>query len=251
MIKSVKIAVAAVAAGAALTACGPVKTGAAATVGDHRVTVATVESLATEWSKQLPRYPEVSRLVDEQRQRQRAGGDAEPLMPFDPSSPPRSALYHLVDMRVWDRMSHDNGVNVTTGQADQLTGALGGAQAVDPVVMAHGLPTSYRRDFVRRLMEQGLLMKHFGIPYGQQTTPQQDAQVVQAYVKAARALRISVSPRYGSFDAASKGLALQPLRFSNGMVEYQVTAFGPVCPGLSAPESGTGGRTDNEAKCLS
>ncbi len=228
--KSLRIAIGAALAGAALTACGPVKTGAAALVGGDRITIATLNAAVTQWSKELPKYPAAQQIV-QQSQVQGAGQGQQ--IPFDPSSPQRSALYQLVDMRVWDEVARKDGVNVTPGQVDAFVAQNGGTPTLDANVLAQGLPVKYDRDYARAVMLRQALLQKYGVTNGQQPVDPQTQQAAlkrlfASYVDAGQRLNVDINPRYGSFDL--KTMALRP-----------------VCPALSSPDSGTG--SSGQVRC--
>src|SRR5437588_11653075 len=97
--KSLKAAVSVLAAGTALTACGPLKPGAAAVIGHDRITVAKLDSAVSQWKKELPAHPDAEQIVQSSQPDQH--------VPFDPSSPRRSALYQLIAIRAWDQVARE------------------------------------------------------------------------------------------------------------------------------------------------
>jgi hypothetical protein len=227
-VKSVRVAVAVLAAGAALTACGPVKAGTAAIVDKDRITVAKLDSAVTQWAEELPKYPAARDIVQRSQDQQGQGQQ----IPFDPSSPQRSALHQLLDMRAWDEVADEHGMAATPGQVESFVTAHGGWSAVDANVLAQGLPTKYSRDYARTVLIQQSLVEGYGgagQSIDQQKQQQIIGQIVGDYTRATRRLGIEVNPRYGSFDD-------------------QKMTLGQVCPHLSVPDSGTGGSA-NEAKC--
>lgn len=213
--KPFKITIAAALAGAALTACGPVKTGAAALVGNDRITISKLNATVDEWSKELPKYPAAQQIA----QQAQAQGEQ---VPFDPSSPQRSALYQLVNMRVWEEVARADGVSTNGGQVDAIIAQNGGMATIDANVVAQGLPTKYSRDYVASVVLRQELMRKYGVTTATDQQSQQRAlqQVAGSYQRAGRRLKLEVNPRYGSFD-------------------FQRMALGPVCPTLSKPDSGT------------
>jgi hypothetical protein len=213
--KPFKITIAAALAGAALTACGPVKTGAAALVGSDRITISKLNATVDEWSKELPKYPAAQQIA----QQAQAQGEQ---VPFDPSSPQRSALYQLVNMRVWEEVARADGVRTNGGQVDAIIAQNGGMATIDANVLAQGLPTKYSRDYVGSVVLRQELMRKYGVTTATDQQSQQRAlqQVAGSYQRAGRRLKLDVNPRYGSFD-------------------FQRMALGPVCPTLSKPDSGT------------
>ncbi len=229
--KSLKAALCVLAAGTALAACGPVKTGAAAVIGHDRITVAKLDSAVTQWGKELPRHPQAQEIVAQAQSQQQSGQQ----IPFDPSSPQRSALYQLIEIRVWDELAREQHVSVAPGQVDSFVAAKGGQAGLDAYVLAQGLPTSYADDFARTLVIQQAMLQRYGLNPGQAADPQKQQQVIQRllgdYAGAKRHLGISVNPRFGTFDD-------------------KTMALGPVCPRLSTPDSGTPDGAPSEAKCL-
>jgi hypothetical protein len=223
--KSLKAAVSVLAAGTALTACGPVKPGAAAVIGHDRITVAKLDSAVSRWKKELPAHPDAEQIVQSSQPDQH--------VPFDPSSPRRSALYQLIEIRAWDQVAREKHLSVAQGQVDAFVASKGGRGGLDAYVLAEGLPTSYDDAFARSLLIQQVLLQQYGVTPGQPVTPQQQAQVRQLltdYGNAKKHLGITINPRLGTFDEKTQTL-------------------GPVCPHLSTPDSGTSDAASGEVKC--
>lgn len=226
--KSLKAAVCVLAAGTALAACGPLKPGAAAVIGHDRITVAKLDSAVSRWSKELPKYPEAQQIVA-QAQGQQSGEQ----VPFDPSSPRRSALYQLIEIRAWDEVAREKNVSIGQGQVDAFVAAKGGRNGLNAYVLAEGLPTSYADSFARSLLIQQTMLQRYGINPGQPVDPSKQAQVNQLlsdYAGAKRHLGVTVNPRFGTFDDKTMSL-------------------GAVCPHLSTPDSGTPDGAPSEVKC--
>lgn len=222
------VAVIVVAAGTAVAACGPVRAGAAAIVGRHRITVQALDSAITQWRRELPRHPLAQQIV-QQAQAQAQGQGAS--IPFDPSSPQRSALYQLVDMRVWDEVARKQGVGIGTTQVDTFVAQNGGRPTLDANVLAQGLPTSYGAQYARSLLVRQEMLRRYGATAGgQQLDPAGTQRLLGYYMGVGRSLDIQINPRYGSFD-------------------YRTMALGPVCPRLSTPDSGTPAGSGGGVKC--
>jgi hypothetical protein len=213
------------AAGLALTACGPVRTGAAAIVGQRRISVATLDTAVTRWGRELPRHPLAQQIV---QQAQARGGGQGQQIPFDPSSPQRSALYQLVDMRVWSEVARRQHVAVASGQIDAFLAQNGGRPALDANVLAQGLPTSYGNDYARTLLVRQEMLRRYGS--GGQVDQGGVQRLIGYYMGVGRSLGIRINPRYGAFD-------------------YGTMALGPICPRLSTPDSGTPAGARSEVKC--
>lgn len=229
-VKSLKAAVAVLAAGTALTACGPAKPGAAAIVGHDRITDAKLDGAVTEWAKELPKYPEAQQIVQQSQAQPQGQGQQ---VPFDPSSPQRSALFQFIEIRSWDQVAREQHVNTSPGQIDGFVAGKGGWSGLDAYVVAQGLPTKYAPDFARTLLIQQSMLQRYGVTPGQPVDPQQQQQVIQRlvidYGGAKSHLGITINPRYGTFDEKTMSL-------------------GPVCPRLSSPDTGTP-TGSNEVKC--
>jgi hypothetical protein len=230
--KSLKAAVCVLAAGTALAACGPIKPGAAAIIGNDRVTDAKLDSAVTQWSKELPKYPQAQQLVQNAQARARAvaegqqvpPADPNDVMPFDPSSPQRSALFLMITIRSWDEVGREKGLTPTPGQIDAFVASAGGRAQLDTSIVALGLPTSYADDFVRTVLTNQALATRYGV-----NDPATQSRLTADLVAAQRKLGITVNPRYGTFDKEMR--------------------FGAICPRLSTPDSGTPDHSPGEVKC--
>jgi hypothetical protein len=223
--KSLKAAVSVLAAGTTLAACGPLKPGAAAVIGHDRITIAQLDSAVSQWHKELPKHPEAQQIV--------AGSRPEDRVPFDPSSPRRSALYQLIEIRAWDQMAREKNLSISQGRLDAFIASKGGREGLNAYVLAEGLPTSYDDDIARSLLIQQQLVQSYGITPGQPIASQQQQQLKQLlsdYAGAKRHLGITVNPRFGAFDDKTMSL-------------------GPVCLHLSTPDSGTSDGASSEVKC--
>jgi hypothetical protein len=200
----------ALAAAAGLAACGPVKMGAAATVGDERITTTQLDRTVEQWREEFDKDRQAA-LV------QQAAEQRGQRIPFDPDSPHRSALYQLIGFKVWDEVAKEQGVAVTPGQVDRLLEGLGGQSAVSASVLAADVPLRYTLDIARVVLIQQELLRRSGLAPNAQIQPdpatQQRAlqQRDAAYSAAARRLDITVNPRFGGFDA--RQVALNPVTY--------------------------------------
>jgi hypothetical protein len=224
--KSLKAAVSVLAAGTALAACGPLKPGAAAVIGNDRITVAKLDSAVSQWSKELPKYPDAQKIVA-----QAQGQSSGEKVPYDPSSPRRSALYQLIEMRSWTELAREKNVSIAPGQVDAFIAAKGGRSGLDAYVLAEGLPTSYGTDFARSLLIQQTLLRQYGVNPDQPDASAEGKvrQLLSDFDGAKRHLGITVNPRLGTFG--------------------RTMVLGPVCPHLSTPDSGTPDGAPSGVKC--
>jgi hypothetical protein len=194
-----------VAAGGVLTACKPARLGAAATIGDQRITTSELDSVVADWRAEFTTNPDAGQL---QQQLQQQGHQ----VPFDPDSPVRSALYQLVEIKVWDEVARRKGITVGKGQIDELIAQNGGDRVLRANLLAGDLPTRYSRDFVRSGMIVRAVAQQAGAAVDgkgqvdQQRQQEGLRQVQAAYAGAAKALRIKINPRYGAFDPQRGGM---------------------------------------------
>jgi hypothetical protein len=190
------------AAAVALTACGPVKLGAAAIVDDRRITTAKLDQTVLDWQRQFAKAPAAAQL---QQQAQQQGQQ----LPADPDSPPRSALAQLIGFQIWDEVAREQHITITATEIDRIVAANGGQKAIEDQTLAGGLPVSHSRDLVRAFLIRSLLLQRYGaVPNAQgqvdqQTLQQAQQKLVTTQSQALRILKIKVNPRYGSFDPNS------------------------------------------------
>lgn len=221
---ALKAAAGAVAAAMALTACGGQLTmGAAATFDKGHITEATLDSTVVRWQRDMRAHPDVALTRTDLQNRARQQVDqglitweqARLGLPFDPDSPARSALGGLIGFRVWDEVARERGISIKPLQIDGFIRSNGGQRSIDNQTLLLGLPVSYSRDEVRAYITRVTLLSGMGaIPDQQGRLDPAVVQRLRALVgRAAAALRMKVSPRYGSYDPA-QGLALPTFRMS-------------------------------------
>lgn len=203
---SFKMVAVAVALGAAITGCGPMKMGAAATIGDQRIATSQLNSVVADWQAEFARNPDAPLLQQQLRQQGQQ-------VPADPDSPVRSALYQLIEFQVWDEVARRQGIAITPAEIDQAIAANGGDRVINANLLAADLPTRYGRDFVRSSLIMRAAAQQAGAtldPQAQIDPQRQQAalrRLQQSYLGAAGALDINVNPRYGAYDPERAGLA--------------------------------------------
>lgn len=182
----------------ALTACGsgPAHPGAAAVVGDHRITVAALQARVNEVRSAQADSPQGQQLVDS------SGALSS------------QTLTMLVQNEVIDRAASDAGVSVTDGEVRQerevAVQQLGGEAQLDSTLLQqYGVAPSGIDDFLRTNVEVSKLVQRLGYQPGSDAG---SAAVLQAITKTATHLGVSVNPRYGTWDAqkALIGAATEP-----------------------------------------
>jgi hypothetical protein len=212
----VKVAVAAVVAAGTLAGCGggPLKVGAAALVGDDRISTSTLDQTVQDWQKEF-RNDDIANQMrsDPSNPTQQAASDQLS------DSDMRDALTVLVNMRVGDEVAHRDGINVTGTQVDQVIAALDRQGGAASATLASGLPKRYTRDFARFLAVKALLVQKYGSD-GNPQNPQTMIARQRAdadFVKTAESMKIKVNPRYGSFDRTK--VAIDPVKYSLSATE--------------------------------
>lgn len=242
VLRTVVAVTAATAATAALTACGSVNVGTAARVGGDRITTVRLDETVADWRREFQRDPAAERIQQMAQQQASAGGGQ--AIPFDLDSPRRSALYQLIDYRIWDRVGRDAGITVSKGQIDAFVAKNGGRRAITSSILARDVPARHTDDVLRAELIQRELFKRAGFdvenasaqPDQAEQARRQQAirQLVTQYVKAAKDLDIEVNPRFGAFDPQQ--VTIKPVSFTLSKHEE-----GTEGAGGSEETGGTGG----------
>ncbi|HEY5187197.1 MAG TPA: hypothetical protein VIM19_20400 [Actinomycetes bacterium] len=170
-----------VAAVVGLSACNPAEAGSAAVVGPNRVTETVIMQDAKEVLAQI--------------QAQNAIAPSTDLLL-------RELVQRQVDIRLYNAAAVREGITVTQGQVEALITQAGGRANVEKSFATadqQWVPASGVDDAARVfLIQQGLVEK---LAPGKSTTEQ--AAALQKYLAdLSKQVGVSVSPRYGSWDAA-------------------------------------------------
>ncbi|MFD9005420.1 SurA N-terminal domain-containing protein [Streptomyces sp. NPDC059582] len=174
-----------VAAGPFLTACGnEAHPGAAAVVGDERITVSQLES-----------------RVQEVRSAQRAAvsDDAQYARTIATTGNlTRDTLHGMVLDQVLQRAARDAGVSVTRNEIQQMRAGLeqqaGGAAGLEAAwLQQYDIPPQRLDDNLRLQLEAQKLAAHLG-------TDTNQPAFWKALSEASKDLHVDLNPRYGSWD---------------------------------------------------
>ncbi|GAA3126352.1 SurA N-terminal domain-containing protein [Planomonospora alba] len=172
-----RVILAAVAAGAALTACSPAQAGAVAIVGGERISAGELDAGVKEF----------------EAARARTGGDTSGLR----GSVPQAVLSNLISIEQVGQLSERNGVTVTESEIDGFLAqyrSQAGQQVTDEqIAVSVGAPPSKLRDLVRITLAEQKLLQRFGA--GQDDASRQAAS--QKLAKEAETIKIVRNPRYG------------------------------------------------------
>lgn len=175
-----KLAAVAVAAGLALTACsGPIQAGSAATVGDHRITTATLDENVTEFQKAL----ESAKIAPDQLQQL-------------PGTVTQAVLLQLVNVSQFSQLERQNGITVSDGEVDAFYASNNGQAAVDQILLQRGVSPLLARDWLKVSIGSEKLAAKLGGGTGEQ----QMAAGQQKINELAGKIPVTFSPRYGKFD---------------------------------------------------
>lgn len=193
----------------ALTACGSMQLGAAAIVGGHRITTATVAT-------------QVSRLTEYLHSH-------TVQLAFPASQAPQQVLGWLVRFQVRDQMASMQHINVTNGEVQRAIAEIsaqerqsGNSVNLTALAAANGLPPGLvNPDLGRYEAIQTALITKLGGSSASSTAEQQriGTEFDRYQCLAAKSLHIRISPQFGRLDYSQLDLV-------------------PAADTLSAPEPG-------------
>ncbi|WP_433498048.1 hypothetical protein ACQP1K_24550 [Sphaerimonospora sp. CA-214678] len=178
------VAAAAVAAGA-LSACAPVQAGAAAIVGDDRISSSELDAAV----RSIHEDAAANGLdaTDEQR--------ATPPLPG-----PREVLANIAGSRQIIEFGRQKGIDVTEREIDDMllgveTQAKQQGMTINQVLLLSGIPLSEGRTIIRAVLVRRKLESRIA---GAEADPQMVAEKLGKEVDTT--VPIKFSPRYGKFD---------------------------------------------------
>jgi hypothetical protein len=197
---AVSIAAAALlAASPALTACGsgPAHPGAAAVVGDQKISVATLQHRVEQVRAAQSKSPQAAQLIE------RSGKLSQ------------ETLSMLVQDRVIDKAAADAGITVSTAEvreahAQTLQQFQGNEKQFEEAVLEQAsIAPSGIDDYFRTTLQITKLTERLGFQPGSDNAT---AAIIAAVAKTAKSLGVHVNPRYGAWDPkrAVVGTATEP-----------------------------------------
>ena len=182
--------------GLAVAACSPVKMGAAAIVGNERITIATLDTEVTNLSQAAAQYPAAVNLTASQRT--------------------QATLTWLIRYQIFEEMARQAGITVSTAQGQQaLNQAVAAAEASAEqqgltnvtrtlILAASGIPPNTSDELGRyeAISNQYLTMANGGtVPAaGSAAATAATSKLNHAECLAAKALNIQVNPQFGALD---------------------------------------------------
>jgi len=191
----ITVSAVALGAGLALTACSPVKMGAAAVVGDQRITLATLDTEITNLSQTAKQYPGIVQLSQAQETQE--------------------TLTWLVRFQINEELARQAGITVSTAQAQKAlaqiySAAKSEAQAqgvpnvtLNLILAANGIPPNMSAELGRwqAIENQFILQANGGtVPTTTSAQSATTAKLQKAQCVAAKTLNIEINPQYGRLD---------------------------------------------------
>lgn len=185
---AVSVTAAAIAATCALAACGPVRMGSAAILGNERITSTTLSD-------------QVANL-----QQAYQANKSKIQLQFPLAQAPQEVLAWLVRFRVRDEMATRNHVKVSSGQSERALASIAaqaGPSGIKNLAVANGLPPDLLPDLGRyEAIQNALVARMDGGTLPKSTAAQQalGAALALRQCRAAKAMNIMVNPRFGQLD---------------------------------------------------
>ena len=174
----------ALAAGLALTGCGPAKAGAAVIIDQQRVPISVVQNKVAAVSTARAQHGLEPKSADELA---------------------REQIQRLISHEVVLRAGAQRGITVTDGQIDKTIADLetrfGGAQGFQEQVVAQNIAPGDLRTFVQDFLISDALTKSVtGGTSSEADTAAAQQEINALLIEVAQGLGVSVNPRYGVWD---------------------------------------------------
>jgi hypothetical protein len=201
-----KLAAGVLAGGVAVTACGTVHMGAAAIVGNQRI---SSSNLSAEVSNLNAGYHQYHHQIQLQ---------------YPVSQMPQQVLGWLIRFQVRDRLATREGITVSPTQVQQALAAItasirqsGNNATLPEVAVANGLPPDMVNDLGQyQAVETKLLDRLDGGKLPASTSAQQalEDSFNKSQCQAAKSLNIQVNPQFGALNYSDFSVVLTPTTLS-------------------------------------
>ena len=200
-----KVSAVALGAGLLVAGCSPVKMGAAAIVGNERITIATLDTQVTSLRQAASRYPGIVQLSQAQQTQE--------------------TLTWLVRFKINEELARQAGITVSTAQAEQAlaqvyAAAKANAEAqglsnvtLDLILAANGIPPDMSAEVGRyQAINDAFVRQANGGTLPTTTSAQSatTAKLQQAQCVAAKSLKIEINPQFGQMDYAQYQIVSAP-----------------------------------------
>lgn len=161
----------------------PVKAGAAAVVGDERVSTSSVEETATSV---------------------RVQAEDEELGELDGATLNRITVERAIRSLLTAELAEREGVTVSEGEIDDYIAeieAAGQSEQLNIDALNNGVPSNELRNEIRDFLLRQKVGEELVDGSGPEVEQERGAAVSDAFMALAEEIRVSVSPRYGTWDA--------------------------------------------------
>ncbi|MFD3511780.1 SurA N-terminal domain-containing protein [Streptomyces sp. NPDC058657] len=174
-----------------LTACGnDAHPGAAALVDGERIEVSSLQGQVRDVRDAQAKTPQAAQLISNTGQLGRA------------------KLHSMIFARVVERAAADAGLTASRKEIQDARAAAAGFEGGDDKVAAKLLGQGYAPDQIEQALRQEILLtKLAAANQADLASPEGQQKVTAVLVKASKALKINVNPRYGSWNNEQIGLA--------------------------------------------
>jgi hypothetical protein len=197
-----KLAAAVLIGGVAVAACGTVKMGAAAIVGNQRVSSSNLSAEVSDLNAGYQKYRHQVQLQ------------------FPASQMPQQVLAWIVRFRVRNQLAQREGITVTPTDVQQALSAItasikqsGESATLPEVAVANGLPPDMINDLGQyQAIETKLLDRLDGGKLPSATSAQQalENQFNKSQCLAAKSLNIQINPQFGELNYSDFSVVLAP-----------------------------------------
>jgi hypothetical protein len=202
-----KMAAAALAAGAVLTACGPVKMGAAAVMSSQRISASTLAGQVADLNQGYLRYK------------------GKIALQYPVSQMPQQVLGWLVRFRVRDELAAAEGISVSPAQVQRAMAQIRSQAQSSPgttvnlaqLAVANGLPPDQLTALARYQAIETVLVNRLDggkLPKSTAALQALSAQFGKAECLAAKKLDITINPQYGRLNYAQYSIIPAPSTLS-------------------------------------
>jgi hypothetical protein len=202
----IKVSAVVLGAGLVLAGCSPVKMGAAATVGSHRITIASLDTEVTDLSQAIKQNPSITLTSAQQT---------------------TLTLAWLVKFQIAEQLARQQGITVSSGQAQSALAQVLAASQADaaqqgqsassvtiPLILASaGIPPNLSAEVGRyQAIELRYLAQVNGgkLPSTTATENATTAKLNKASCVAAKSLNIRVNPQFGRLDYSDFSIVAAP-----------------------------------------
>jgi len=207
--------------------CSPVKMGAAAIVGNQRITIATLDTEVTDLSTAAKQYPTTVKLSSQEETQQTLGW--------------------LIRFQINEQLARQEGITISSGQAQAaLTEIYAEAKSeaasegltnitLNLILAANGIPPNMSAEVGRyqAIENQFILQANGGkVPTATAAQTATTAKLTKAQCVAAKGLKIQINPQYGQLNYSQYQIVPAPstVTRAQGPVKAASTAgLTPAC----------------------